>query len=99
MDIEGGVNASVLMSALAGLKRANPNLIISLTLPVEPFGLVTAGTDLLNAAHAAGFNPDVVNVMAMDYGSGNDNLSSGGTMGNDADMLPKTRSTRYTRLD
>jgi chitinase len=86
MDIEGGVNAPVLMSALAGLKRANPNLKVSLTLPVEPFGLINTGTDLLNAAHAAGFNPDVVNVMAMDYGSANDNLSSGGSMGNDAVM-------------
>jgi hypothetical protein len=86
MDIEGGVNSSVLMSALAGLKRANPNLKLSLTLPVEPFGLINTGTDLLNAAHANGFNPDVVNVMAMDYGSGNDNLASGGTMGNDAIM-------------
>jgi chitinase len=86
MDIEGGVNSSVLMSALAGLKRANPNLKVSLTLPVLPTGLITAGTDLLNAAHAAGFNPDVVNVMAMDYGSGTDGLANGGTMGNDAIM-------------
>ncbi|HTD21304.1 MAG TPA: glycosyl hydrolase family 18 protein [Terriglobales bacterium] len=77
-DIEGGVNASVLMQALAGLKRANGNLTISLTLPVLSSGLVTAGTDLLAAAHQAGFNPDVVNVMAMDMGSANDN---GGNMG------------------
>src|SRR5260370_18904626 len=72
-DIEGGVNASVLMQALAGLKRANGNLTISLTLPVLSSGLITAGTDLLAAAHQAGFNPDVVNVMAMDIGAANDN--------------------------
>ena len=86
LDIEGGVNAPVLMSALAGLKRANPRLVISLTLPVLPSGLVTAGTNLLAAAHSAGFNPDVVNVMAMDYGSGVDGLNSGQTMGSDATM-------------
>jgi hypothetical protein len=84
MDIEGGVNASVLMQALAGLKTANPGLSISLTLPVLPTGLVSAGTNLLAVAHQAGFNPDVVNVMAMDYGSGTDGLSSGQTMGSDA---------------
>jgi chitinase len=84
MDIEGGVNASVLMGGLAGLKRANPGLIVSLTLPVLPTGLVSAGTNLLSAAHTAGFNPDVVNVMAMDYGSANDGLTSGHTMGSDA---------------
>jgi chitinase len=50
-------------------------LVISLTLPVLPSGLVTAGTNLLAAAHSAGFNPDVVNVMAMDYDSGVDGLS------------------------
>src|SRR5260370_10026819 len=76
--MEGAVNAAVLMKAVAGLKRANGNVTITLTLPVLSSGLITAGTDLLAAAHQAGFNPDVVNVMAMDMGSANDN---GGNMG------------------
>src|SRR5262249_57508221 len=59
--------------ALAGLKAANPSKSVSLTLPVLPTGLVTAGLNIVNACHAAGFHPDTINVMAMDYGSANDN--------------------------
>jgi chitinase len=80
-DIEGGINNSVVAQALAGLKAANPGKLISLTLPVLPTGLVSAGISILDACASAGFNPDVVNVMAMDYGSANDN---GGQMGLDA---------------
>jgi chitinase len=80
-DIEGTINNSVVAQALAGLKAANPGKLISLTLPVLPTGLVSAGINILDACASAGFNPDVVNVMAMDYGSANDN---GGQMGLDA---------------
>jgi hypothetical protein len=76
-DIEGSVNTVVLGSALAGLKAANPSKVISLTLPVLPIGLVSAGLAIVNACHAAGFHPDTINVMAMDYGSYYDN---GGNM-------------------
>ncbi|HET9622702.1 MAG TPA: carbohydrate-binding protein [Kofleriaceae bacterium] len=76
-DIEGGINNTVVAQALAGLKRANPSKSISLTLPVLPTGLVTAGLNIVNACHAAGFHPDTINVLAMDYGSANDN---GGNM-------------------
>jgi hypothetical protein len=72
-DIEGSVNATVVAQALAGLKKANPGKLISVTLPVLPSGLVTAGLNIINACHAAGFHPDTINVMAMDYGSANDN--------------------------
>ena len=77
-DIENSVNIPVVAQAIAGLKAANPGKLISLTLPVLPTGLVTAGLDMVNACHALGFHPDTVNVMAMDYGSANDN---GGQMG------------------
>jgi hypothetical protein len=77
-DIETSVNATVVAQALAGLKKANPGKLISVTLPVLTTGLVTAGLNIVNACHAAGFHPDTVNVMAMDYGSANDN---GGQMG------------------
>jgi hypothetical protein len=76
-DIEGGINNTVVAQALAGLKAANPGKSISLTLPVLPTGLVAAGLNIVNACHAAGFHPDTINVMAMDYGSANDN---GGNM-------------------
>ena len=76
-DVEGGVNTTMLGQALAGLKAANPSKSISVTLPVLPTGLVAGGLAVVNACHAAGFRPDTVNVMAMDYGSANDN---GGNM-------------------
>jgi hypothetical protein len=82
-DIEGGVDVNLVAQALAGLKRANPNKLISLTLPVMPTGLVTAGLNLVNACHSAGFHPDTINVMTMDYGSASDN---GGQMGLDAKL-------------
>ena len=82
-DIEGGAitdQASVNRrnQALVGLKNANPNLIISYTLPVLPTGLVASGVNMLNSIKASGLNVNVINIMAMDYGSANDN---GGQMG------------------
>ncbi len=85
-DIEGGATtnqASITVrdQALVGLKKANPGLVISYTLPVLPTGLIASGVNILNSAHADGLGLDVVNVMAMDYGSAQDN---GAQMGLDA---------------
>ena len=82
-DIEGGATtdqASINRrnQALVGLKNANPGLVISYTLPVLPTGLVASGVNILNSVKSAGLNVNVINVMAMDYGSANDN---GGQMG------------------
>jgi chitodextrinase len=82
-DIEGGATtdqASITRrnQALKALKAANPGLVISYTLPVLPTGLVASGVNILNSVKADGLSLDVVNVMAMDYGSANDN---GGQMG------------------
>jgi len=82
-DIEGGATtdqASITRrnQALVGLKSANPGLVISYTLPVLPTGLVQSGVNILNSVRADGLSLNVVNVMAMDYGSANDN---GGQMG------------------
>ncbi|HTC92978.1 MAG TPA: malectin domain-containing carbohydrate-binding protein [Terriglobales bacterium] len=77
----GGAGLPVLDQALKGLKAANPNLVVSYTLPVLPTGLVFTGMDVLTQAHKDGFNPNVINVMAMDYGGSVDN---GGQMGLDA---------------
>src|SRR5215217_6632779 len=77
-DIEGGATtdqASITRrnQALKALKSANPGLVISYTLPVLPTGLVASGVNILNSVKADGLSLDVVNVMAMDYGSANDN--------------------------
>jgi chitodextrinase len=88
-DIEGGVNMAVLAPALAGLKAANPSKSVSLTLPVLPTGLVPAGLDIVNAVHGAGLHPDTINIMAMDYGSANDN---GGNM-----LLSAQQAAQATR--
>jgi chitinase len=85
-DIEGGAvsnQASITLrdQALVGLKATNPGLVISYTLPVLPTGLVSSGVNILNSAKADGLALDVVNIMAMDYGSAIDN---GGAMGLDA---------------
>ena len=76
-----GPGLPVLDQALKGLKAANPNLVVSFTLPVLPTGLISSGTAVLNQAHKDGLNPNVINVMAMDYGGAVDN---GGQMGLDA---------------
>src|SRR5689334_20221546 len=82
-DIEGGATTDTTSinrrnSALIGLKNANPGLVISYTLPVLPTGLVASGVNILNSVKSSGLNLNVVNIMAMDYGSANDN---GGQMG------------------
>jgi chitinase len=94
LDIEGGAitdQASVNRrnQALVGLKAANPNLVISYTLPVLPTGLVASGVNMLNSIKAANLNVNVINIMAMDYGSANDN---GGQMG-----LSATQAASNTR--
>ncbi len=76
-----GPGLPVLDQALKGLKAANPNLVVSFTLPVLPTGLISTGMAVLNQAHKDGLDLNVVNVMAMDYGSSVDN---GGQMGLDA---------------
>jgi hypothetical protein len=85
-DIEGApeTNSASLHlrdEALVGLKAANPGLQISFTVPVLPSGLDSNGLAIMQDAKADGLTPNVVNVMAMDYGANADN---GGQMGTDA---------------
>lgn len=82
-DIEGGATTDQTSitrrnQALKALKTANPGLVISYTLPVLPTGLIQSGVNILNSVKTDGLSLDVVNIMAMDYGSANDN---GGQMG------------------
>jgi hypothetical protein len=74
LDIEGAAIADTASvnrrnQAIRGLQAANPSLRVSYTLPVNPTGLDGNGTNLLSNAKANGARVDVVNVMAMDYGS------------------------------
>jgi len=73
LDIEGAAAADTASvdrrsEALAALQDANPDLEISLTLPVLPEGLVASGLNIVRSARDAGVDIGVVNVMAMDYG-------------------------------
>ena len=85
-DIEGSESANTTANtlrdkALVALKKANPGLYVSYTLPVIPSGLVSYGVSILKSAKKDGLALDLVNVMAMDYGSSIDNH---GQMGVDA---------------
>ena len=80
VEVEAGVLLHDLLQA---------TLEHGLTLPVLPTGLVAAGLAVVNGCHAAGFHPDTVNVMAMDYGSANDN---GGNM-----LLSAQQAAQATR--
>jgi hypothetical protein len=82
-DIEGAAVADkpslhLRDQALAGLQAANPGLKVSFTLPTLPTGLDANGLDVLRTALQDGVRLDVVNIMAMDYGTSVDN---GGQMG------------------
>ena len=77
-DIEGAAvqnqNSLVLRDqAIAGLQAANPDLKVSFTLPVLPTGLTADGLHVLQQAMADGVRVDMVNIMAMDYGTSVDN--------------------------
>jgi chitinase len=72
LDIEGAAVANPTTvdrrsQALANLQRTNPNLRISLTLPVLPSGLTPDGVNVVRSARDAGVRLDLVNAMAMDY--------------------------------
>jgi hypothetical protein len=76
LDIEGASiadNASITRrnQALKNLQTANPGLRVSYTLPVMPDGLDRFGIALLSDAKTNGVRVDIVNVMAMDYGTCN----------------------------
>ena len=62
--------------ALVGLKKANPGLRITFTLPVTSAGLTPAAQELLKNAKANSLVVDVVNVLAMNFGNGQDKMSA-----------------------
>jgi hypothetical protein len=79
LDIEGWAVADAASvdrrnKAVRGLQVANPNLRVAYCLPVMPTGLTQDGINVLTNAKANGVRIDVVNVMAMDYGSPNSQM-------------------------
>jgi chitinase len=78
-DIEGAATADTAaamrnMTAMKALKAANPDLTFSVTLPVLPDGLTDDGVKILEAAQTVGVKIDVVNIMAMDYYQGDQDM-------------------------
>jgi hypothetical protein len=99
-DIEGAAVANkpslhLRDQALVGLQAANPDLTVSFTLPVLPTGLDAYGLDVLRTAQQDGVKVDVVNVMAMDYGTVVDN---GGQMGLNAILAAQATEAQLQAL-
>jgi Fibronectin type III domain/Glycosyl hydrolases family 18/Carbohydrate binding domain len=83
-DIEGAGIADTAdnetrFQAIKALESANPGLVVSLTIPVNPNGPDFNGDAFLEQAQASGARIDLINVMTMDYGSSWD--TSGASMG------------------
>jgi len=71
-DIEGAeiaftANNNMRFQAISALEAANPGLVVSVTIPVNPDGPDSNGQAFLQEAKAAGTRIDVINVMTMDY--------------------------------
>lgn len=64
-------DADKAFTALTTIVKNNPDIVLSLTLPVMPYGLVTKGLALVQKSVNAGLKMKF-NGMAMDYGQGTD---------------------------
>ena len=105
-DIEGAAvndKASIdrRSQAIAILKAeasaAGKELNVRFTLPVLPTGLTADGLYVLQSAKNAGFRPDLVNVMAMDYGD-SAAPSPNGKMGDYAIQAGNSLFTQLTQV-
>ena len=63
-------------SAIRALEKAIPSLVVSLTIPTGPSGLESSGLTLLKTAKSTATRVDLVNIMAMDYGSAVSNMGT-----------------------
>ena len=93
-DIEGATldytsDNDLRFQAIAKLEAANPGLVVSVTLPVLPTGLAADGVAFLALAKQDAARIDLVNVMAMDYGS-----SFTGDMGQEAIQAAQSTLTQ-----
>ncbi|QMU76231.1 chitinase [Streptacidiphilus sp. PB12-B1b] len=60
--------------ALAALQKADPSVQVDYTLPVDPTGLESDATALLKDAKSKGVSVNLVNIMTMDFGDGQNAL-------------------------
>jgi chitinase len=95
-DIEGSVLDDTAANsrrdqALAALQQANPSVQIDFTLPVAPDGLESDATSMLNDAKSKGVNVNLVNIMTMDFGDGENAL-------NDAESGANATHTQLTSI-
>jgi hypothetical protein len=70
-DYENGAldsNTAIRFGALAILEKDNPNLKVSLTIPMTTVGFPGTGTDEIQQAKADGARLDVINIMDFDTG-------------------------------
>ncbi|HET9170699.1 MAG TPA: RICIN domain-containing protein [Actinospica sp.] len=79
-DIEGSVlddttSNSRRDQALAELQAADPSVQIDFTVPVDPTGLESNATALLKDAKSKGVSVNLVNIMTMDFGDGENPLN------------------------
>lgn len=79
-DIEGGPLDDTASNkrrdqALAALQASNPSVQVDFTLPVDPTGLESDATKLLKDAKSAGVKVNLVNIMTMDFGDGENALA------------------------
>jgi Fibronectin type III domain/Carbohydrate binding domain len=86
-DIEGAEiaytsNNDMRFQAINALEAANPGLVVSVTIPVDPTGPDNYGQAFLAQAKTDGTRLDIINGMAMDYYGSFD--TGGAEMGTDA---------------
>jgi chitinase len=79
-DIEGSVlddsSANTRRDqALAELQSADPSVQIDFTVPVDPTGMESDATSMLEGAANAGVKVNLVNIMTMDFGNGQNPLT------------------------
>ncbi len=79
-DIEGSVLDDTAANnrrdqALAELQAADPSVQIDFTVPVDPTGMESDATSMLQGAANAGVKVNLVNIMTMDFGNGQNPLA------------------------
>jgi hypothetical protein len=80
-DVEGGAigdpsSINRRYQAINRLRAANSGLVISVTIPVLQTGLDADGVNFIKAAAANHTKLDIVNIMAMDYYQGSNNMGA-----------------------
>ncbi|MEE4541278.1 glycosyl hydrolase family 18 protein [Streptomyces sp. V4-01] len=95
-DIEGPVLDNTAANsrrdqALAALQAANPAVQVDYTLPVDPDGLESDALNLLKDAKSKGVKVNLVNIMTMDFGDGENALA-------DAESGANATHTQLTSL-